>query len=95
MTTINRQDHPGDETGIVREQEGNRCRDLFRLALATNRVSRVDPLHIAEHAFDALDAPPALIAADDTPIPYSGSLEDLWMPTEERIADGIRLVAAL
>jgi pyruvate/2-oxoglutarate/acetoin dehydrogenase E1 component len=51
--------------------------------------------HIAEHAFDALDAPPALIAADDTPIPYSGSLEDLWMPTEERIADGIRRVAAL
>jgi acetoin:2,6-dichlorophenolindophenol oxidoreductase subunit beta len=51
--------------------------------------------HIVEHAFDALDAPPALIAADHTPIPYSGSLEDLWMPTEERIADGIRRVAAL
>lgn len=50
--------------------------------------------HIAEHAFDMLDAPPLLIAADDTPIPYAGVLEDLWMPTEERIADGIRRVIA-
>lgn len=51
--------------------------------------------HIAEHAFDTLDAPPLLIAADDTPIPYAGPLEDLWMPSRERIAEEIRRVAAL
>jgi pyruvate/2-oxoglutarate/acetoin dehydrogenase E1 component len=49
---------------------------------------------VVQHAFDALDAPPALIASDDTPIPYAGPLEDLWMPTEERIVEGIRRVAA-
>jgi len=49
---------------------------------------------VVQHAFDALDAPPALIASDDTPIPYAGPLEDLWMPTEERIVEGIRRAAA-
>jgi pyruvate/2-oxoglutarate/acetoin dehydrogenase E1 component len=49
---------------------------------------------VAELALDALDAPPALIAADDTPIPYAAQLEDLWMPTEARIVEEIRRVAS-
>jgi pyruvate/2-oxoglutarate/acetoin dehydrogenase E1 component len=40
--------------------------------------------------FDALDAPPLLIAADDVPTPYAGPLEDAWMPDAERIAAAIR-----
>ena len=31
-------------------------------------------------AFEALDAPPAVVGGDDTPIPYAGVLEDAWLP---------------
>jgi pyruvate dehydrogenase E1 component beta subunit len=40
---------------------------------------------IAE-AFDLLDAPPAVVCAESTPVPYSGTLETLWVPDAERIA---------
>ncbi len=50
---------------------------------------------VAELAFDDLDAPPALIAADDTPIPFAAPLEDRWMPTKERITGAIRRLASL
>jgi pyruvate dehydrogenase E1 component beta subunit len=35
--------------------------------------------------FDSFDAPPALLAGDETPIPYAGPLEEAWMPSVERI----------
>jgi acetoin:2,6-dichlorophenolindophenol oxidoreductase subunit beta len=44
---------------------------------------------VAEHAFDTLDAPPALVAADATPIPYASNLEDLWVPSADRILEAI------
>ncbi len=45
---------------------------------------------ITERCFDHLDAPPSLMASDDTPVPYSGDLEARWLPTDERIADAVR-----
>ena len=45
---------------------------------------------VAEHAFDALDAPPMLVAADPTPVPFAPNLEDLWMPSTDRILEAIR-----
>jgi pyruvate/2-oxoglutarate/acetoin dehydrogenase E1 component len=45
---------------------------------------------VARDRFESLDAPPALIGGDETPIPYAGSLEEAWLPSPERIADGIR-----
>jgi pyruvate/2-oxoglutarate/acetoin dehydrogenase E1 component len=44
--------------------------------------------------FESLDAPPFLVSGDDTPIPYSGVLEDAWIPNAARIADGIRRTLA-
>jgi pyruvate dehydrogenase E1 component beta subunit len=41
-------------------------------------------------AFESLDAPPAVVGGDDTPIPYAGVLEDAWLPDVRRIADAIR-----
>jgi acetoin:2,6-dichlorophenolindophenol oxidoreductase subunit beta len=41
-------------------------------------------------SFDLLDAPPVLVSGDDTPVPYSGPLEDAWIPSAERIAEAIR-----
>jgi pyruvate dehydrogenase E1 component beta subunit len=42
-----------------------------------------------EH-FEWLDAPPAIVGTDDTPVPYNGALESGWLPSAERIADQIR-----
>jgi acetoin:2,6-dichlorophenolindophenol oxidoreductase subunit beta len=35
--------------------------------------------------FELLDAPPVLISADETPIPYAAALENAWLPTVDRI----------
>jgi pyruvate dehydrogenase E1 component beta subunit len=45
---------------------------------------------VVQQQFEILDAPPVLVAADDTPVPYAGPLEELWMPSAQRIADAIR-----
>ena len=36
------------------------------------------------------DAPPLLVGGDDTPVPYSGALEEHWLPSPERIADAVK-----
>lgn len=45
---------------------------------------------IQEQAFDALDAPVRIIAALDTPVPYSPPLEDAFLPSEDDIAHAAR-----
>jgi pyruvate dehydrogenase E1 component beta subunit len=40
--------------------------------------------------FELLDAPPRLVAADDTPVPYAENLELAWMPSVERIVAEVR-----
>jgi acetoin:2,6-dichlorophenolindophenol oxidoreductase subunit beta len=45
---------------------------------------------LAEQRFEMLDAPPVLVAADDTPIPYAEPLERAWIPDADRIAEEVR-----
>jgi pyruvate/2-oxoglutarate/acetoin dehydrogenase E1 component len=40
---------------------------------------------IAEHAFEALDAPVMRLAAPDVPVPFAASLEKAFLPTREKI----------
>jgi pyruvate dehydrogenase E1 component beta subunit len=49
---------------------------------------------LMQDRFESLDAPPRLVAADDTPIPYAGPLEEAWMPSAERVAAAIRETVA-
>jgi pyruvate/2-oxoglutarate/acetoin dehydrogenase E1 component len=49
---------------------------------------------VALEAFELLDAQPALVAADQTPIPYARSLEEATLPGIARITAAIRKVAA-
>lgn len=48
-------------------------------------VARVATAH-----FELLDAPPVLISADDTPVPYATAMEQAWLPTVDRIVASIR-----
>jgi acetoin:2,6-dichlorophenolindophenol oxidoreductase subunit beta len=49
---------------------------------------------LLQDRFEMLDAPPLLIATDETPVPYAGPLEAAHLPSAERIADGIRRTVA-
>jgi pyruvate dehydrogenase E1 component beta subunit len=54
-----------------------------------NLISTVVSRH-----FDLLDAPPVLMASDATPVPYSPTLEDAWLPTAARIVTAAERLAA-
>jgi 2-oxoisovalerate dehydrogenase E1 component beta subunit len=45
---------------------------------------------VAEHAFEWLDAPVGRLCCPDTPVPYSPTLEDAYLPNAERVAAKIR-----
>jgi 2-oxoisovalerate dehydrogenase E1 component beta subunit len=49
---------------------------------------------IQEEAFESLDAPIRIVAALDTPVPYSPALEDGYLPSEAMIERAARLLIA-
>lgn len=49
---------------------------------------------IAAKAFHALKAPVVMVTAPHTPIPFSPPLEDLYMPSVDRIVEAVRKVAS-
>ncbi len=48
---------------------------------------------IAEHAFDALDAPVTRVAGLDMPVPFSKALEEIYSP-KARLLDAVRALVA-
>jgi len=49
---------------------------------------------IQEEAFESLDAPVRILAALDTPVPYSPPLEERFLPSEAEIERAVRLLAS-
>lgn len=45
-----------------------------------------------QHAFDYLDAPPARVTQEDTPLPYAANLEALSLPNAEKIVKAVKRV---
>lgn len=45
---------------------------------------------VARDAFKALKAPIEMVTAPHTPVPFSPSLEDLYIPSPDRIAEALR-----
>ena len=44
---------------------------------------------IVTEDWSLLDAPPALVAADATPIPYAANLEAMWLPSVDTIVEAV------
>jgi len=49
---------------------------------------------IQEEAFESLDGPVRIVGALDTPVPYSPSLEEFYLPSEVQIERAARLLVA-
>lgn len=49
---------------------------------------------IVTEDWSLLDAPPALVAADSTPVPYAADLEALWLPSVDRIVAAVERTVA-
>ena len=50
--------------------------------------------HIAEFAFEYLDAPVRRLAGLDIPVPFSGLLEETALPQTKQIVEALRKLAA-
>jgi acetoin:2,6-dichlorophenolindophenol oxidoreductase subunit beta len=48
---------------------------------------------VAQKGFGDLKAPIELVTAPHTPVPFSGALEDMYIPSAEKISDAVRKVA--
>ena len=70
-----------EETGrlVVVDESPPRC------SLATDIAALV-----ANKAFGALKAPPAMVTAPHTPIPFARELERAWLPSPGKIEDAVR-----
>src|ERR687894_2691671 len=67
---------------VVVDESNPRC------SMATDIAPRV-----AENCFEDLKAAPKMVTAPHTPPPFSPTLEDLYVPDPERVADAVREVA--
>lgn len=59
--------------------------DTPRCSIATDVVALV-----AGKAFDQLAAAPQMVTPPHTPVPYSPTMEDFYIPSSQKIADAIR-----
>jgi pyruvate dehydrogenase E1 component beta subunit len=64
---------------VVVDEDNPRC------SMATDLVALV-----ASRAFDDLDAPPQMVTAPHTPVPFSPIMEDFYVPTPEKVAEAVR-----
>jgi pyruvate/2-oxoglutarate/acetoin dehydrogenase E1 component len=49
---------------------------------------------IAQEGFELLDAPPVLVAAPVSPVPFAPELEDAYIPSVERVTEELRRLGA-
>ncbi|VTZ24127.1 hypothetical protein MPC1_1630005 [Methylocella tundrae] len=45
---------------------------------------------MAQHAFGALKSAPQMVTAPHSPVPFSPTLEDIYIPTADAIAAAVR-----
>ncbi len=77
---------------------------VLETAAETGRVVVVDEAHprcsvatdiaalIGQEVFDSLEAPVRMVTAPHAPVPFSPALEDLYIPSADRIAEAVREV---
>ena len=81
---------PLDETTVLESiAKTSRVLVLQEAARSIGAAGHVLSL-VARHAFELLDAPPALHAPVDAPVPFAPELEDAYLPSVESTAAALR-----
>jgi 2-oxoisovalerate dehydrogenase E1 component beta subunit len=76
---------PLDEEAILESlAKTSRILVLQEASAALGAAGQVLSL-VAREGFELLDAPPALVAAPDTPVPFAPELEDAYVPSPARV----------
>jgi pyruvate/2-oxoglutarate/acetoin dehydrogenase E1 component len=85
---------PLDKAAVLTSLEKtSRLLVLQEAARSTGAAGLVLSL-VARRGFELLDAPPALHAPPDTPVPFAPELEDAYMPTVESTSRAVEELLA-
>jgi 2-oxoisovalerate dehydrogenase E1 component beta subunit len=85
---------PLDEDSIVESVKRTGRVLIVHEDTRTGGIAGEIAIRISERAFEWLDAPILRVTAIDAPVPYSGSLEDYFLPQTDDIVTAARYLAA-
>jgi len=81
---------PLDERAIVASVKRTHRLLIVHEDTRTGGIAGEIAMRVSEAAFEWLDAPMLRVTANDTPVPYSGPLEDYFLPGEDDIVVAAR-----
>jgi 2-oxoisovalerate dehydrogenase E1 component beta subunit len=82
-----------EETILASVEKTSRVLVLQEASRSTGAAGVILSL-IARRSFEHLDAPPALHAPPDTPVPFAPELEDAYIPSVDRVVEEVRKLGA-
>lgn len=74
---------PLDEAAVLESLERTSRVLVLQEAACSTGVAGIVLSLVSRRAFELLDAPPALLAPPDTPVPFAPELEDAYLPSVE------------
>ena len=86
---------PLDEEAIVASVKKTGRLLVVHEDTRTGGIAGEIAIRVSEKAFEWLDGPMLRVTAIDAPVPYSGSLEDYFLPQTDDVAEGCRYLAAI
>jgi pyruvate/2-oxoglutarate/acetoin dehydrogenase E1 component len=81
---------PIDEETVLASVKKTSRAMLLHEATMTGGVGAEIAARIAERAFEYLDAPVARVTAPDTPVPFSTTLEEAFLPNAAKVLEKAR-----
>jgi len=85
---------PMDEEAIVESVKKTGKLLIVHEDTRTGGIAGEIAMRVSESAFEWLDGPMLRVTAIDAPVPYSGSLEDYFLPQTDDIVEAARYLAA-
>ena len=85
---------PLDEDAIVESVKRTGRLLVVHEDTRTGGIAGEIAIRVSERAFEWLDAPMLRVTAIDAPVPYSGSLEDYFLPQVDDVVKAVRYLAA-
>ena len=85
---------PLDEDAIVESVQRTGRLLVVHEDTRTGGIAGEIAIRVSERAFEWLDAPMLRVTAIDAPVPYSGSLEDYFLPQVDDVVKAARYLAA-